>query len=559
MNTVVAFPSSTVSLDVFAQHLKISHETKSGIKNLLNMPGELMEFAYNLPILAMDELTQNDGRIDLAYTFEGAAALCSLVLVHDNEELAALGGALFDGHALLISLPELNTQLEKGVEHMQRWLRDGCGACAAQALGLQRDTSWTYAPVQKVRPIMQKNGVVGWSPNAQQDAYRFASAISQLSGGLDAPNVPSCVLDSGVANEEWASVLRAWEQFHSSKEWNAIRTQKAGLSEIGRLLGKTINSLETRILDHRFIQVVVRAFTNRLTEADKIAVSYSAAENVDNTEQIENIISAMGSITGDTSITHEQQHEDLWKEMTAHCCYARFLQNGNLADLIAGLALYIDDFKHDHDVLRKALLDNVGQHTYTQHHIEILARYQPHTLLKIDLPTPDDGTVVQCMFEKMSDVAFASVDVVKSALKITVPDYFTLLTGLVEQGWGGFNLDLGLLNNQKVWLRFLNLSRAKGEPATKHLPALFAAANTHAPHFSTHLCAILMNAEYDNSAITQMLIDSGVDWNYTRQQKSLAQLMFANPNMPLPIKTQARRALQENGLPENVIPFARKQ
>lgn len=167
MNTVVAFPSSTVPLAAFGEYLKISEDTQNGIKNRLNMPSELMEFAYNLPMLAMDELTQTDGVIHLAHTFEGAAALCSLVLVHDNDELAALGGSLFDGHALLVSLSELNTHIEKGVEHMRKWLRDGCGACAAQALGLQRDTLWTHAPVHMVRPIMQKIGVVGWNPNAQ--------------------------------------------------------------------------------------------------------------------------------------------------------------------------------------------------------------------------------------------------------------------------------------------------------------------------------------------------------------------------------------------------------
>lgn len=68
-----------------------------------------------------------------------------------------------------------------------------------------------------------------------------------------------------------------------------------------------------------------------------------------------------------------------------------------------------------------------------------------------------------------------------------------------------------------------------------------------------------MNAEYDNSAITQMLIDSGVDWNYTRQEKSLAQLVFTNPHLPLSIKTQARRALQETGLDENIVPFAKNK
>lgn len=368
--------------------------------------------------------------------------------------------------------------------------------------------------------------------------------------------MPACVLDSGVANEEWASVLRAWEHFHTSTEWNVLRTQKAGLNEIGRLLGKTINSLEGRTLDHRFTQVVVRAFTTALTEDDKIAVSYAAAENVDSQDKIQNIIDAMSSITGDTSIAHKQQCEDLWKEMAAHCHYARFLQNSNPADLIAGLAICIDDFNHDHGVLRKALFDNVGQHTYTQRHIEILARYQPNTLLKIDLPTPDDGTVVQCMIEKMSDLGFAGLNRVKSSLKVS--DYFTLLTRLVEQGWGGFNLNLSVLNNQKMWLKFLTLSSAKGESATKHLPALFAAANIHAPNFTTHLCSVLMNAEYDNSAITQMLIDAGVDWNATRQEKSLAQAVFANPHMPLPIKTQARRALQETGLAENIVPFAKK-
>lgn len=558
MSIVELFPSTHESLDGFAKHLGISDETKNGAKNPLNVPSELMEFAYNLPMLAMDELTQNDGRIDLAHTFEGAAALCSLVLVHDNPELATLGPALFDGHALLVSLPELNTQMDKGVDHMHTWLRDGCGACAAHALGIQRDTAWTYVSSETLRSIMDKLGVVGWKPNAQQDAHRFASALSELSA-LEAPNVEACVLDSGVINEEWATVLRAWSDFHTSAEWNALRTQKGGLSEIGRLVGKTINSLQTRILDHRFIKVVVRAFTNRLTEDDKIAVSYAAAQNVENTEQIENIINAMSSITGDPSIAHEQKNEDLWKEMAAHCYYARFLQSGDPADQIAGLALCIGDFNDDHDGLRKMLLDNVAPHTYTAQHIQILARHQPHTLLKIDLPAPDDGTVVQCLFDKMSDVAFASVDVVKSALKINVPDYFSLLTGLVEQGWGGFNLDMGSLKNQKTWLRFLYLSKAKGEPAVKHLPTLFAAANRHNPDFASDLCACLMNAEYDNSDITQMLINSGVNWNHVRQEKSLAQLVFANPNMPLPIKTQARRALQESGLPENIVPFARKQ
>lgn len=544
MSIVELFPSTHESLDGFAKHLGISDETQNGAKNPLNVPSELMEFAYNLPMLAMDELTQNDGRIDLAHTFEGAAALCSLVLVHDNPELATLGPALFDGHALLVSLPELNTQMDKGVDHMHTWLRDGCGACAAHALGMQRDTAWTYVSSETLRPIMGKLGVVGWKPNAQQDAHRFASALSQLSA-LDAPNVEACVLDSGVINEEWATVLRAWSDFHTSAEWNALRTQKGGLSEIGRLVGKTINSLQTRILDHRFIQVVVRAFTNRLTEADKIAVSYAAAQNVENTEQIENIINAMSSITGDTSIAHKHKNEDLWKEMAAHCYYARFLQSGDPADQIAALALYINNFNDDHDGLRKMLLDNVAPHTYTAHHIQILAGHQPQTLLKIDLPAPDDGTLVQHIFGKMAP--------------LELPQHMTFFTHLIKTGWGGFNLELTTPANQKGWLELLVLSNWYGEPGLQHLPDLFAAANTHAPHFTTQLCSLLMNGEYDNLPITQMLIDAGVDWNGIWREKSLAQLVFANPNIPLSIKTQARRALQESGLSENVVPFTRKQ
>lgn len=47
--------------------------------------------------------------------------------------------------------------------------------------------------------------------------------------------------------------------------------------------------------------------------------------------------------------------------------------------------------------------------------------------------------------------------------------------------------------------------------------------------------------EQERRACLKIMQDAGVNWNDARQEKSLAQLVVANPNMPLPSKP--RRAV----------------
>lgn len=556
MSNVVAFPDAANPMDGFVRQLNISQNTLKGEKTPLNVYREVAQYAECLPIVAMDHLTQTDNQIHFAGTFEGAAALCSKFIVHDCPQLSQFGGAFFDGHAVIVSQSELNTQMSKGEDSVCAWLRDGCAACAAQALGLERPTNWMYVDSKRLRPVMEALGATQWDANPPQDAYRYASAIEKLSGNVPVFNVPVCVLD-GATNKQWGTVLSAWDEFHTSAEWNILRTNKAGPREIGRLLGKTLNPVTWSMLDERFVHLLVRTFSeglNGLNEDDKIAIARPAAEAFTTKKRIVSMVNALSTFSNEIVTMQRRESNQTWHNMLARCHYAQFLDSKDPADQIVALATYINCAIGNPDQLKQLLMDKVSLHSYTKQQMNILAQYQPQTLQHIDLPNPDDGTMVYNLLEAMLCVVNPPSD-----KDISSSEYLTLLTTLTEKGWAGFNVNLTSVSTQDTWVKLVMLMEIKGKSAEDHLPSLIAAAQQYNPHFASELCAALMRNTHSTPTTVQTVIEAGVNWNHVCNEKSLAEWVFANPNMPLPIKTQARRALQETGLGENIVPFAKNK
>lgn len=571
MNNVIAFPSATpVSvevpvplMDVLLKKLEVSASKEDN--NPLNLPYEMLMHARTLPIIAMDAMCQTDGYIHFAYTFEGAAALCTRLMVHNNKDLAAFGGAIFDGHGLLVSFDELKKQFSNHWYDARQWLREGCGACAAQALGVQRDpsTQWTYVDPEQLRPIMSapEMAFVSWQPNPAQDSYRYTTAIEKLSGGLvgQFPSAPEVALDSGSINKQWATVLTAWDQFHNSKEWNAIRTQKCGNPEIGRLLGKTLDSITLPSLQERFVHLLVREFAGPLNDHDRIQIVKSAiTPNVTSKSNIASMVNAISTLMSPTKVLQEQEIEHAWHKIVALSWYARYTQSQDLADLMVASAVQMsgNEDKDGKEILQRMMDECFQSHSYSPDQLNALSQYAPRAFYnKNVLTTPDDGTTVFNMLKQMKCLALTPRE---HSFQLQAHEFIPMITECVKNGWGGYNLDTTNGANQLNWTRLITLSKSYQAYADQ-LPDLLAAAHTHNPDFASDLCAALMNAQYDDSTVTQILIDSGVNWEQQCKGKSLAQLVFANEHMPLSIKTQARRALQETGLAENIVPFTKKQ
>lgn len=560
--SIVNFPSSVDPMAVLLKKLNVAPSPDDN--NALNLPYSMLVHSRALPIIAMDAMCQTDDNIHFAYTFEGAAALCTRLMVHNNPDLAALGGAIFDGHGLLVSFDELKKQFSTNWYDARQWLREGCGACAAQALGAQRDPSphWTYVSSEQLRPILdtEEMGFILWRPNAQQDAYRYTTAIEKLSGGLVGkfPSAPEVALDSGSVNKQWATVLSAWDHFHNSKEWNAIRTQKSGNSEIGRLLGKTLDAITFPSLQERFVHLVVREFAQTLSTQDCIQIVKSAiTPNVTTKGDIASMVNAISSITSPIAVTQQQEIEHAWHKIVALSWYARYTQSQDPADVMVASAIQMsgNEDKEGKEILQRMMDDHFQSHSYSQDQLNALSQYAPRAFYnKNVLNTPDDGATVYNMLKQMKCLVLTPRE---HSFQLQAHEFIPMITQCVKNGWGGYNLDIRNQANQINWGKLVTLTTLHNDN-THQLPELFAAANSHNPDFASDLCACLMSANYEKSEVIQMLIDSGVNWEQQWGGKSLAQLVFANPNMPLSIKTQARRALQETGLDDNIVPFAKK-
>jgi len=550
-------------MDVLAQKLNVSPERPQ--ITALGLPHDFIQSARQLPVIAMDPMCQTDDQIHFAYTFEGAAALGARIIVHNRADLAAFGGAIFDGHILLVSFDELKTQFNKHYYDARQWLREGCGACAAHALGLEREKSeWTYVDPEQLRPIMSapEMDFVFWKPDRAQDAYRYTSALEKLSGGLAGKYPPHSAtpLDSGSANVHWNSVLKAWDEFHASKEWNILRTQKAGNPEIGRLLGQTLTSLTSPCLQERFVHLLVRGFSQPLSVQDKVQIIKSAkASHNDITKgDIESMVNALSGLSSPVEVIQKNEIEHAWHKVLSKSWVTRYEQSQDQGDLMVAAAIQMSG-KEDKDgkaILSRLMDDHFQSHSYTTEQLNALSQYAPRAFYNPHvLSSPDDGATVYNMLKQMKCLVLTPRE---HSFQLQAHEFIPMIAQCVKNGWGGYNMDIRNEANQINWGKLVTLTTIHNDN-THQLPELFAAANSHNPDFASDLCACLMNANYEKSEVTQMLIDSGVNWEQQWGGKSLAQLVFANPHMPLSIKTQARRALQETGLDDNIVPFAKKK
>ena len=337
-------PSSSILMDDFVALLKLEESTVRGEKSRTNVWKDVIFNAYSLPVLAMDPLCVHNEKIYFASTFEGAAALCTQIFVHDLPQLSAFGPALYDGHMLYVSLSEFNARIINKNSCAQ-WLRDGCGAIAAHALGMVRETQWVHVDAQKVREIMHapQIDVSWWDANPHRDAYRYFSAIKHMCAPLEEniPEISPCDLNAGVVNQEWQSALNAWNAFHQSSEWNTRLTQKSGFREAGRLLGNILKTIEQENLEERFIQLAMRTFTPYLSQDENLKVAPIAAKVVNTKQKITRLVQGLTTISKALERAHLWQNKTVWHQALAYSLYGRCLADGVPHNLALAGAAYI--------------------------------------------------------------------------------------------------------------------------------------------------------------------------------------------------------------------------
>lgn len=557
MNIVQLHRNDGMSIEDFTKTLNLTSLTLEGKKNRVNTWREIVRSGYALPVMAMDEMTDIEGQTYFASTFEGAAALSTVLTVHDNPDLSAFGSAFFDGHMLWVSLPELTKQSLSEVDMVQ-WLRDGCGACAAHALGIERETSWTYVDPKDLTPILRGLDVneTFWNPNPAQDAYRYSSALEKLCSPLQEsiPVVQPCVLDSGVVNQEWATVLSAWDTFHASKEWNTRRTNKSGALEVGRLLGNVLNTVEADNMQEHFVRLVVRAFSPDMTEDEKIRAAKVAAKAVETKQQVMSIVNALSTSNMDERLAKKIASEDVHRTLLKYIWYGRYLDSNDQRDLMVSVAISIKDASGE---MERKLSDYLATASgvYTSEQLNILTQYQTFVLRKIDGET-NDGSVVKNLLSDSLCVKRPS----NKPLQLSPLEHVQTLVRWVDKHGLGFNSDF---NNKQIsdsWNYLMYcMDESEDQRVREMFPALVKAGQKHDINFPSNLCAVLMEANVFNNPMVDCLFENGANWNYKLHEKTLAQLVSEEACANFTLKTQARRALQENGLPENVIPFARKQ
>lgn len=555
MNVVSLHQNKVISIADFEQTLDLSDLTLAGQKNRLNTWSEISNCGYTLPIMAMDNMTNIDGQCYFASTFEGAAALSTLLTVHDHPEISALGPAIFDGHVLWLSLPELVKRSFNEME-MVAFLRDGCGACAAHALGIERPTSWTYVDPERLRPIVDAMDVGNdiWAPNPAQDAYRYASALQHLCAPLqDIPIIEQSVLDSGVVNQEWGSVLNAWNTFHTSKEWNTRLAQKSGATEVGRLLGNLLNMVESPNTQELFVQLVVRTFTFGMSQDEKIQVIKTADNIVEQQEQIESIVNALSTSNQSNCFAQTLAGSRVRQNMLKYIWYGRYLNSNDERDLMVSVATSVTGSPKDMKSELATLLATASG-IYSADQIDILTQYHTAVLQKID-SEPDDGQLVKNI---LCDFRYISV-ARDEPWRLSALEHMQTLVRLIDERGLGFNANFDVKQTSDLWSMLMHqINKISDKDVTALFSNLIRAGQKHDDHFASHLCAVLLKKNTFNTEMVNCLFEHGADWNYAPHDKTLAQLILEKSSTTLALKTQARR-ICESRLGENVTVFVRKK
>lgn len=550
------------TLNDFVELLKLDPLTVQGKKGRAKTWKEIPLNSLYLTTLAMDPISVHEDKMYFASTFEGAAALCTQVLVHDIPELSVFGATLYDGHMLYVSLSEFNTRINNKNSCTQ-WLREGCGANAAHALGMQYQTQWTAVDPQNVRKILRSSEVdfIWWDADPQQDAYRYFSAITQLCAPLDQDIVHINVseLNKGFSNEEWQSVLNAWSAFHQSSEWNARLIKKDGIEVAARLLGDMLNTITQENLEERFIQLILRTFTPDLEEDEKVKIAPVVATILNTKEKIKNLIEGLIAVNKPLDYAHELQRNHVWRTSLAYTWYGRFLDSKDDRDQAVALAAYaslsgkMDQFR--------VLLNSLNRSNFSHEHLNVLSQTAPQVIPWNHYTNPDDGSVVNNL---LTDYKYLLAQC-KDSAALNPSDHMQNIIDLIESGWVGFNTDLKNPQVQKMWMdafMMTHLGYSDDPEVVKKVPMLLSATQRQAPDFASHLfISLLHHKNYSllmTPRTTKMLFDAGANWSTALHEKTLAQEVVECDYMPMVLKIEARRAILEHNRNKIVVQLLKK-
>lgn len=553
----------TTTLTDFIELLKLDKMTVQGEKGRVKTWKDISLNSLDLTTLAMDPISVHEDKMFFASTFEGAAALCTQILVHDIPELSAFGATLYDGHMLYVSLSEFNTRINNKNACAQ-WLRNGCAANAAYTLGMEYETQWTAVDPQHVREILHSPeiGLIWWDADPQHDAYRYFSALQQLCAPLDKdiPHITACDLSKGSINEDWSSVLQAWNAFHQSSAWNTRLTQKDGIDVAGRLLGEMLNTITQENLEERFIQLILRTFIPHLDDDQTVKIAPVVATILNTKGKIANLVEGLVAVTKPLDYAHEFQNNHIWKTSLAHTWYGRFLDSKDDRDQAVALAAYASlSGEHAHQL--RLLLNSLDTSNFSHEHLNVLSQTEPQTIQWNQYTTPDDGSVVNNLLSDYKCLLAQR----KGSTALAPSDYMQNIIDLIERGWVGFNADLKNPQVQKMWMdafMMTHLGYSDDPNVEKKVPALLAATQNHAPDFASHLfISLLHHKNYSllmKPRTTQMLLEAGANWNTSLHEKTLAQEVAECDYMPITLKIEARRAILDHNRNKTVVQLLKK-
>lgn len=552
----------TATLDDFIELLKLDELTVKGEKGRVKTWKDISLNSLHLTTLAMDPISVHNDQMYFASTFEGAAALCTQILVHDIPELSAFGATLYDGHMLYVSLSEFNTRINNKNACTQ-WLRNGCGANAAYALGMEYETQWTAVDPQNVREILHAPEIdlFWWHADPQHDAYRYFSAIQQLCAPLDkdVPHVETCDLSKGYLNEEWQSVLNAWNAFHQSSAWNTRLTQKDGIQTAGRLLGEMLNTITQQNLEERFIQLVLRTFTPHLDNDEAVKIAPVVAEILKTKRQIMRLVDGLVAINKPLEYAHDYQNTNIWRTSLTYAWYGRFLDTQDQRDQAIALAAAISSSGKNENQFR-ALLNSLDCTTFTHEQLNVLSQTEAH-VVPWNQYTADNGMVLNNL---LSDYKYLLAQR-KDTTTFTPSNYMQNIIDLIDNGWLGFNSDLKIPQVQKMWTDAFMMTEqgySDDPDVAKKVPLLLSTTQRQAPDFASHLfISLLHHKNYSllmTARTTKMLFDAGANWNTALYEKTLAQEVVDCDHMPITLKIEARRAIQEHNRNKTVVQLVKK-